>query len=147
MEQVYYNIGKYKLMPDRIRQIYWKAKQEISNLLIETSTMYADPVRLTEKEIHEVLRNNPEILENFFKQCKKKKILRDTTDSCLRKLDEIYEGEEKSLQAREIKELFGDGDPKNSCYTNGFAKRKENTLKRRGILKEISLSWSLFKGV
>jgi hypothetical protein len=147
MEQVIYRIGKYKVLPEYVRQMWWKANREMEKFYREASNTYSVPVSLTEKEIHTVLRNNPEILENFFKQCKTKKILRETTDLCLGRLDEIYDKEEKSLQAREIKELFGDGDPKDPSYTNSFAKRKENTLKRKKILKGILRSWSRLKEV
>jgi hypothetical protein len=147
MEQVNYRTGKCKVLPEYFRQMWWKANREMQKFYEEASHIYSVPVSLTEKEIHTVLRNNPEILENFFKQCKTKKILRETTDLCLGQLDEIYDKEEKSLQAREIKELFGDDDPKDPSYTNSFTKRKENTLKRRRILAGISRSWSRLKGV
>jgi molecular chaperone GrpE (heat shock protein) len=147
MEQVNYRVGKYKVLPESIRQMWWKAKQEMDNFYQEASRMYSVPVSLTEKEIHTVLRDNPEILENFFRKCKTKKILRQTTDLCLEGLSGIYDKEEKSLQAREIEELFGGGDPKDPSYTNAFAKRKANTAKRRRILEGISRSWSRFKEV
>lgn len=83
MEQINYRVGKCKVLPEYVRQMWWKANREMQKFYQEASNMYSVPVSLTEKEIHTVLRNSPEILENFFKQCKTKKILRETTDLCL----------------------------------------------------------------